>query len=173
MSKFIIGSTLKRSVYSYIISKKIYSDNNNDLMKLFKEIDTNNDGKLDIDEIMSKYGQYFSDIPEEQYDNIRTFIEKVDINNSGFIEYSEFLTINNIVNGEINKKMLKEVFDFFDKTKNGTIDIEDLKILFRNSNLETEKIDEMLNEFDSDYDQSITFAEFYDKITSFIDGSNN
>jgi Ca2+-binding EF-hand superfamily protein len=170
MSKFIIGDTLKRSVYSYIVSKKIYTDSNIDLMKLFKEIDTNNDGKLDVDEIMAKYGQYFGSIPEEQYHKIVTFIEKVDIDNSGYIEYAEFLTINNMVNNEFNKKMLKEVFDFFDKTKNGTIDVNDLKVLFSNAHLEKDKINEMIKEFDSDYDQAISFAEFYDKFTLFIEG---
>lgn len=169
MSKFIVGDNLKRSVYSYIISKRIYSETNNDLLKLFREIDVNNDGKLDINEIMAKYGQNFSAIPEEQNEKIKAFIEKVDINNSGFIEYDEFLTINNIVNNDLNKKMLKEVFEFFDITKNGTIEVEDLKLLFKNSQLEEEKINEMLSEFDSDSDQAITFAEFYDKITLFIE----
>ena len=169
MSKFIVGDTLKRSVYSYIISKRIYSESNKDLLKLFKEIDKNNDGKLDKKEIKQTYGQYFSIIPEEQNEKIDIFIEKVDINNTGFIEYDEFLTVNNVVNSEMNKKMLKEVFDFFDKKKNGTIEIDDLKLLLRNMDLETEKINEMLNEFDSDSDQKITFAEFYEKITLFIE----
>lgn len=169
MSKFIVGDTLKRSVYSYIISKRIYSESNTDLLKLFREIDTNNDGKLDIGEITAKYGQYFSAVPEEQHEKIEDFIERVDINKTGFIEYSEFLTVNNIVNSEMNKKMLKEVFDFFDTTKNGTIEIDDLKKLFKSSELEEEKINEMLAEFDSDSDQAVTFAEFYDKITLFIE----
>ena len=65
--------------------------------------------------------------------------------------------------------MLKEVFDFFDITKNGTIEIEDLKLLFKNSQIKEEKINEMLSEFDSDTDQAITFTEFYDKLTLFIE----
>ena len=169
MSKFIVGDNLKRSVYSYILSQKIYSETNNDLLKLFKDIDLNNDGKLDINEVTAKFGQYFSAVPEEQDEKIKTFIEKVDINKTGYIEYSEYLTVNNIVNSDLNKKMLKEVFDFFDTTKNGTIDVEDLKLLFENIELEEEKINEMIKEFDSDTDQQITFAEFYDKITLFIE----
>lgn len=147
----------------------MYLETNNDLLKLFKECDTNNDGKLDAGEIMAKFGQYFSAVPEEQYERIKLFIEKVDVNKSGFIEYGEFMTVNNFVNHEMNKKMLKEVFDFFDVTKNGTIEVEDLKELFKGISVEEEKIKEMLNEMDLDADQRITFAEFYEKITLFVE----
>jgi calcium-dependent protein kinase len=46
MSKFVTGKNLKRSVLSYILSKKLYIDNKNDLLKLFKEIDKDGNGHI-------------------------------------------------------------------------------------------------------------------------------
>ena len=165
MSKFILGESLKRSVYSYIVSKKFYSESNSDLLKLFRECDLNNDGKIDSNEILITYGKYFPGTPDEQLDKIKEFINKVDINKSGYIEYSEFLTVNSFLNNDINKQMLKAVFDFFDVTKNGSIQLDDLKEVFSDLEIEEERIYDMIGEFDKNKDQEITFAEFYDILT--------
>jgi calcium-dependent protein kinase len=169
MSKFIMGDSLRRSVYTYIISKKYYNESNIDLLKLFKECDINNDGKIGADELLISYGKYFPVAPEEQIEKIQEFIDRIDINKSGFIEYAEFLTINNIINQNINKKMLKEVFDFFDFNKNGSIQIDDLKEIFEDFNVDEEKFQTMLIEFDKNNDQEITFTEFYEILTSYLD----
>lgn len=165
MSKFILGESLKRSVYSYIVSKKFYSESNSDLLKLFKECDLNNDGKIDSSEILITYGKYFPGTPDEQLDKIKEFINKVDINKSGYIEYSEFLTVNSFLNNDINKQMLKAVFDFFDVTKNGSIQLDDLKEVFSDLEIDEDRIYDMIGEFDKNKDQEITFAEFYDILT--------
>lgn len=169
MSKFIMGHSLRRSVYTYIISKKFYSESNADLLKLFKECDINNDGKISAEELLISYGKYFPGAPEEQLEKIKEFINRIDINQSGFIEYAEFLTINNVLNQNINKSMLKEVFDFFDVSKNGTIEVDDLREIFDNFDNDEEKIKSMLKEFDKNNDQEITFAEFYEILTSYLD----
>lgn len=166
MSKFILGDSLRRSVYTYIIFKKLFNEKNSNLLKLFRECDLNNDGRIDAEELLLTYGKYFPGVPEDHMDRIKEFIDKVDINKSGYIEYSEFLMINNLINNDINKNMLKEVFDFFDVTKNGTIQVDDLKEIFEDIDIEEEKIQEMLKEFDQNSDQEITFAEFYEILTS-------
>lgn len=169
MTKFIMGDSLRRSVYTYIISKKFYSESNADLLKLFKECDINNDGRINSDELLISYGKYFPGTTEEKSQKINEFIERVDVNKSGYIEYSEFLTINNILNQTINQTMLKEVFDFFDVTKNGIIQIDDLKDIFEDFSIDDDKIGAMLKEFDKNGDQEITFNEFYEILTSYLD----
>jgi len=169
MSKFIIGDSLKRSVYTYIISKKLYTESNNELLKLFRECDINNDGKIDAEELLISYGKYFPGAPEEQMEKINEFISRVDINNSGYIEYAEFLTINNILNQTLNKTLLKGVFDFFDVNGNGTIQKDDLKEIFEDFEIEDDKIRAMVREFDKDNDQHITYNEFYEILTSYLE----
>ncbi len=173
MSKFIMGDSLRRSVYTYIISKKFYSESNADLLKLFKECDINNDGRISAAELLISYGKYFPGTPDELLEKITLFIDKMDINKSGYIEYSEFLTINNLLNHNINKTILKEVFDFFDVSKNGVIQLDDLKEIFEDFNVDDDKMQAMLMEFDKNNDQEITFAEFYDILTNHLDDDNN
>jgi len=172
MSKFIIGESLRRSVYSYIIAKKYYTESNSELLKLFRECDINNDGKIDSNELLLSYGKYFPSAGDEQMDQINEFINKVDINKSGSIEYAEFLTVNNLIYKTINKNMLKEVFDFFDVTKNGSIQIDDLQEIFEDFHVNDFQLIKMLNEFDINKDQEISFAEFYEILTNYLEDDN-
>jgi Ca2+-binding EF-hand superfamily protein len=57
MTKFVLGKGLKKSVLSYIYTRKLYSENNSEILKLFNEIDSNGDGKIDFQEFVDKYSK--------------------------------------------------------------------------------------------------------------------
>jgi len=69
--------------------------------KVFRAMDLNGDGKLQKNEIKAGYSQYFGrDLTDEEIDDM---FAKVDADNSGEIEYSEFVvaTLNekNLLSG--------------------------------------------------------------------------
>lgn len=76
-----------------------HSDKNevNRLSEIFKQIDENNDGKLDVDEITKYIKQVMGTC---NYDQVKEIFEKIDTDKSGYIDYSEFLSAT------INKKNL-------------------------------------------------------------------
>ena len=166
MSKFVLGKNLKRSVLSYIQSKKYYAEKNIDLQKLFKEIDKDGNGYLDVSEIFEKYGKFFPGLHQEAWEKVKQFIEKVDINDNGVIEYSEFLTISSIINNEINENMLKEVFNFYDRSGNGYVTFDDLKETFEETEMTDEFYQHMVDEIDKNNDKKISFQEFCQMITN-------
>lgn len=165
MSNFVLGKNLRRSVLSYIQSKKYYSEKNIDLLKLFKDIDKDGNGLLNVNEIFDKYGKFFPGTPEEAWKKVKQFVEKIDINNNGVIEYSEILTVSSLINKEINDSMLREVFNFYDDNGNGFIQAGDLKEIFEEMNLKEEYVQFMIDENDQDNDRRISYKEFYEMIT--------
>ena len=51
MKNIIVGHGVKRMVYNYILSRKMYNHRNINLLKLFELIDTDNSGAIDENEL--------------------------------------------------------------------------------------------------------------------------
>ncbi|MCQ2819278.1 MAG: protein kinase [archaeon] len=161
LSGFKIGETLRRSVLSYIISRKLYNEKDIELIKLFEEIDVNHDGKVDITELYSKCSIFFGEGSMSfKMKKVKKLMELVDINHTGGLEYSEFLTIMTIMKTETNKATLKQIFDYYDANHQGYIATDDLKRIFADSHITDEEFYSMLDEYDMDDDRKISFEEF-------------
>jgi len=59
------------------------------LARIFKAIDKNGDGKLSLQEILEGYDQFFGKNMDKS--DIEKMFNSVDIDKSGFIDYSEFV----------------------------------------------------------------------------------
>lgn len=165
INNFVCTTNLKRSVISYIISRKLYLENDKKLRKIFQELDKDNSGDIDTHEIYSKYKLFFPGTPEKKWKEIESLIEVADTNKNGKIDYAEFLTVIGMSNIEMNKKILRNVFDFYDDNKNGYIEASDIKEIFEDTGLSDKQIHEMLDEVDLNGDRQISFEEFYKMIT--------
>ena len=160
IAKFSIGSNLRRSILSYMVSKKLYDENQSKIRKVFNELDVNHDGSIEISELFKQYRKYFPGTPKEQWKKIQLFIESADVNKNGKIEYSEFLTAMTLQSRELSEKTLREIFDYFDYSKNGYIDAMDIKELFENTDITDKQIHDILDEVDKNGDRKISFEEF-------------
>lgn len=165
MTKFVAKTNLKRSVLSYILTRKLYTETDQKLQKLFKSIDRNGDGHINAQELFETYGKHFPGTSEEAWEKAKKFVDQVDINRNGTLEYSEFLVVTSQLNKEMNKKVLKEVFNFYDEDGNGYITASNLREIFEDTDLTDEKLQEMVDEIDIDGDRKISFDEFYKMLT--------
>jgi len=83
------------------------------LLKTFQQLDLNGDGQLTKEELLEGYRTIMNNPnPEKEVDNI---MRMVDINESGAIDYMEFVmaTINR--EGMLSKQRLEAAFNMFDK----------------------------------------------------------
>lgn len=167
MQRFVKGKNLRHIVLSYITRHKLYKEQNFEMIKLFQEADVNHDGLIDHNELFAKYGKFFPGTPEDEMETVKSLIEKLDINGNGKIDYSEFMMVCGQTQKSNNEKILKEIFDIFDIDKNGYIDIHDLKVILKEEKLTVEHLEEMIGEFDSNYDGKIEFYEFLNLVSKY------
>ena len=168
MCSLTIGKNLRKSAISYIIARKLYKENDDKLRKIFKSLDSNNNGYIEKKELLAQYKTFFPGTTQKHLKIINEFLDSADANNNGRIDYAEFLTTMNLGNKEIGKQTLKEVFDFYDEDKNGYIEASDIKEIFEDTGLSDKEVHEMIDEIDINNDRKLSFEEFYNIIiTSF------
>ena len=101
---------LKKAVLEYIATQSPGSDMK-DLNLLFNSLDTNGDGKLSYDEFKKGMGA------EAEDEEIRKIMEAIDINKTGFINYSEFLAATMDETMFLKTPKLRAAFSHFDKVR--------------------------------------------------------
>ena len=166
MATFTIGQNFRRSVLSFVVSKKLYEENNTKLRKAFESMDNDHNGSIECRELFLQYRKLFPGTTREQWENIKKFVEASDINKDGKISYGEFLTVMTLSTNELSRKTLENVFNHFDVDHTGYIDALDLKELFEDTNLSDKEIHDMLDEIDKNEDRKISFEEFFTLMTS-------
>ena len=166
MATFTIGQNFRRSVLSFVVSKKLYEENNTKLRKAFESMDNDHNGSIECRELFLHYRKLFPGATREQWENIKKFVEASDINKDGKISYGEFLTVMTLSTNELSRKTLENVFNHFDVDHTGYIDALDLKELFEDTNLSDKEIHDMLDEIDKNEDRKISFEEFFTLMTS-------
>ena len=168
MIEFLNTNNLRKTIFSYILSRKIYDDDNIELMKLFEKTDKDKNGYIDENELFEQYGKYFPGTVEQEWEMIKTLMKSVDLNKSGKMSYSEFLIVSNKINKSMNMERMKEIFNFFDFNHNNYIEAEDLKRVFGDTSLQIVKYQVMIQEFDKNGDKKLSFQEFIDMITKYF-----
>jgi len=83
------------------------------LAKIFKAIDKNGDGKLSKEEILDGYDKFFGKTMEKE--DVLKMFEAVDIDQSGFIDYSEFVVAAMSEKTLLTDEKLLTTFKMFDK----------------------------------------------------------
>jgi calcium-dependent protein kinase len=123
------------------------------LQKIFQCLDLNNDGKISRDELKNSYEVLKIQISDTEIDEI---LRIIDADNSGYIDYAEFIRATIDKDKLLTETHLKIVFDTFDTDKNGKIDSNDLRNMF-GKNINDELMSKLLKEVHS---EEISFDEF-------------
>ena len=117
--------------------------------RIFNQFDENGDGKISKEEFCKIMGALTQKSPPDSgFDNmdIQTFLEFI-------VEYN---------NNEASLQDVQQVFEIFDKDKNGFIDIFEMKEVMNvlGYDLNEEEIKDMFDEADFNKDGKVSFEEF-------------
>jgi calcium-dependent protein kinase len=99
---------------AYIANHLLSQENHNRLENIFSSFDTNKDGVLDRAELINGYEQ-LGKSKKEATRIVNEIMEKIDLNNNGTIEISEFLMANLTQEDATSQDKLKQAFHLFDK----------------------------------------------------------
>jgi len=106
-------------------------------------MDVNGDGKLSKEEIKNGYGTYFGrEISDEEVDDM---FSKVDTDNSGEIDYSEFVIATMSEKQILHENKIQTAFKMFDKDGGGSISTDEIKqVLAFGQNLDEKVIADII-----------------------------
>lgn len=96
-------------------------------MDVFKSLDTNNDGKLSKDELITGYKKHLSQIDAEI--EVQKIMTVADSDGSGYIDFTEFVTATIDKKNLLSKERIETAFKLFDKDGSGSISVDELKFL--------------------------------------------
>ena len=159
--KFKPKKTLQKLCLAYLV-RNFNDESVNDASNLYLQIDYNNDGSIDenefvmhLKEIIEKTGEKI----DESY--LKKVFENIDIDKSGTVEYSEFVAAGVKKELILKEQNLRESFDFFDKNKNGLINLEDLRVVFMKfKGFSQDEFSSIVSDVDADENNEIDFEEY-------------
>lgn len=129
------------------------------LATIFKAFDTNGDGMLSKEEIKDGYEKVFGQSINQE--EIEKMFEAVDIDNSGFIDYSEFVVATMSEKHLFSEKKLKAAFKMFDADDSGFISKDEVReSLLKIHKFSEDEINEIIGQVDENGDGEISFEEF-------------
>lgn len=158
---------LQHAVLTFISSQLITKEESKKLAENFKRLDKNGDGKLSKEELMVAYEGLMG--YEGASSEVEKIMKQVDVNNSGFIDYSEFLMASAQKEVLLSKSNLDNAFRTFDSDGSGKISAVELKELFGSGIKNGDPIwEELIKEVDQNGDGEIDLNEFKEMMMKLI-----
>ena len=130
---------LQEATWTFLVQYMATKEDKQRLNKVFKQIDINHDGLLTLDELQEGINSSFHLILKGynkvfglslEMSEIERIFKSIDTDNSGTIEYSEFVAASIDRKKMLSKKRLERVFQMFDKDGSGMISANELKATF-------------------------------------------
>ncbi len=123
MREFGKSSKLRKLAGTYIASQLSEMEIEK-LGILFRQIDTNHDGYLSIEELKAALSMQHE---QKTYNELKELMDSIDTDKNGKINYTEFIasTLNEEYFG--SERHLKSVFKMLDKDGNGTVERDEIQ----------------------------------------------
>ena len=104
---------------------------------------------------MAHYGKLISD------EEVNNMFKAVDTDESGFIEYTEFVIASINEKKLLSHDKLKAAFKIFDKDNSGTITPSEIKVVLQqDGSIPNEVINQIIQQVDANGDGEISLDEF-------------
>ena len=158
------------------------------LMRLFKLNDINNTKELELYEFSKSLHEFETELSEEEITNLFSYFDK---DNTGLINYINFI---NAIRGPMNQKrvlIIKEAFKILDIDKGGQVELAEIKMQFNAKNdkdvksgekTEEEVYTEFVDTFQMNHDNKVgprnkrvtldEFIDYYNYVSMGIEDDN-
>ena len=168
MQGFRSEQRLQKATYTFISSQLATKKEREEMIKLFKSLDTDNSGTLSRQELMQGFHNLYMDEMDDIEEEVDNIMRQVDTDGSGEIDYSEFVAASMNRNKLLSKERLEAAFKTFDIDGSGTISADELKALLgKTHHYDDEMWIEIIREVDQNGDGVIDLREFSEMMLKF------
>eukprot|EP00359_Climacostomum_virens_P005883 CAMPEP_0204902644 /NCGR_PEP_ID=MMETSP1397-20131031/3790_1 /ASSEMBLY_ACC=CAM_ASM_000891 /TAXON_ID=49980 /ORGANISM="Climacostomum Climacostomum virens, Strain Stock W-24" /LENGTH=484 /DNA_ID=CAMNT_0052071179 /DNA_START=2503 /DNA_END=3957 /DNA_ORIENTATION=- len=158
LNTFHAPEKLQHAVLTVIAAHLGKSEEAKRLGEQFRMIDQNSDGRLSKEEIYTAYATYGNSLTLTEVGRI---LNDIDINGSGFIDFTEFLMACMRSDNFSNEANLKYAFAIFDIDNSKAISAVELRRVLGREVLATDEVwEEIIQKVDRNRDGEIDFDEF-------------
>ena len=158
LASFSAQQKLKQATYTFIVSQLLTKDEKEKVDSIFRAMDVDCDGKLSRDEIKASWNEHFGqDLGNKE---LETIFQQVDSDESGEIDYSEFVMATMNARNLVSEKRLEAAFRAFDRDGNGQISPEEVKVVLGGGVLDEKAVAKIIEQVDADGDGQVNFEEF-------------
>lgn len=149
----------QQAVITFIIHNLVKSEEVNNLRKIFECIDRDSDARINRADIKHAFLVVFD--KKLEANEIEQLMKNIDHDNSGFIEYEEFIRASISKEKVLEEDNLKMGFNLFDIDNNGFISAEEInKTIGGGKSIPDNLMIELLAEIGKSYEEEICFDEY-------------
>ena len=148
---------MQQAVIIFIVTQLSTREEKDSLEQSFKKMDKNGDGTLSCEEIREGFKDVYGEVSDEE---IETILLNADIDQSGSVDYSEFLVAAMNTLSILSKEKLEKAFNAFDKDSSGKISMEELKQVLGRTEEFDPQVEALIKEADVNADGEIDLKEF-------------
>jgi len=169
LKQFRAGRKLQEATWVFLVSNLATREEKSQLLTTFQLLDANGDGKLSREELIAGYQKILG--LENAEIEVEAILNAVDNNNSGAIDYTEFVMATMNRQKLLSKERLEAVFKMFDKDGNGYLTADEIKEIFNpgdNTEVDEKVWTDLINEVDQNSDGKISYKEFKDMMLKLL-----
>jgi calcium-dependent protein kinase len=158
LKSFHVRNKIQEAIYFFMINNMTTKEERRELMEVFKALDTNQDGVLSREELVTGLKKISKFISDEE---VNLLIERIDYNKDKTINYTEFVAAAIDKNKLLSDERINTCFRIFDKDHSGKISTAELRVMFQGKNVVDEKVwNDLVKEVDQNGDGEIELKEF-------------
>ncbi|CAD8141750.1 unnamed protein product [Paramecium pentaurelia] len=159
LQDFDSKNKLKYAILQFITVQVVQSQEKDDLLKTFQDIDKNGDGTVSKEELLAAYMKIYKGDSIAAQQVVEELFPQLDANKSGKVDFSEFVTASMNRDKSLSKKKIEQAFKLFDLDGNGFITKQEINELFGNE-IDENMWQDILKDCDINKDGMISMNEF-------------
>ena len=161
LRRFSSKLTLQKATLTLIAVQYCSHSEREEMESMFKSLDKDNSGTLSFDELTQGFAVLLGQDSEDVSEEVRKLMQKIDTNQSGEIDYTEFVVAAMSHKRMVSRDRLLRAFEAFDLNKDGTISADELRaILGDGHHYPEETWARLIQDADRNGDGVIDFEEF-------------
>jgi len=169
------GLPVFRSICMAVVARHLDYKQLEDIHTVFAELDKDKNGFLTEDEISAGFCEFLARRPGfgKPWRNSLDFLQSIDLNGDGRIEFTEFCTAALSCRPELPEEALWGAFKTFDNDGSGGISLSEMESVMKCVNIQgrsnCEVCKHIMHQFDIDGNGVLDFTEFKDMMHNKLD----